>query len=82
MNELMDREQLELLYSMLGHKILSGDEDALEYLYVSAWRESPALLRIISLLQQNLTASDIAKAEDGRYSTKFYQNSFGQYLYL
>lgn len=72
MNELMDREQLELLYSMLGHKILSGDEDALEYLYVSAWRESPALLRIISLLQQNLTASDIAKAEDGRYSTKFY----------
>ncbi len=72
MNELMDRERLELLYSMLGHKILSGDEDALEYLYVRAWRESPALLRIISLLQQNLTASDIAKAEDGRYSTEFY----------
>ena len=72
MNELMDRERLELLYSMLGHKILSGDEDALEYLYVRAWRESPALLRIISLLQQNLTAGDIAKAEDGRYSTEFY----------
>lgn len=71
MNELMDRERLELLYSMLGHKILSGDEDALEYLYVRAWRESPALLRIISLLQQNLTANDIVKAEDGRYSTKF-----------
>lgn len=72
MNELMDREQLGLLYSMLGYKILSGDEEALEYLYVRAWRESPALLRLISLLQQNLTANDIAKAEDGRYSTKFY----------
>lgn len=72
MNELMDRERLELLYSMLGHKILSGDENALEYLYARAWRESPALLRIISLLQQNLTASDIVKAENGRYSTEFY----------
>lgn len=72
MNELMDREQLELLYSMLGHKILSGDEVTLKYLYGNAWREPPILLKTISLLQQNLTTNDIAKAEDGRYSTEFY----------
>ncbi|MDE7198245.1 MAG: hypothetical protein K2O15_05110, partial [Lachnospiraceae bacterium] len=62
----------ELLYSMLGYKILMGDEDALEHLYGNVWRESPVALRTISLLQQNLTANDIVKIEDGRYSDKFY----------
>lgn len=71
MNKLVDKEQTELLYSMLGYKILLGDEDALMYLYGNAWRESPVALRIISLLQENLTADDIAKAENGKYSTKF-----------
>lgn len=72
MYKLMGQEQIELLYSMLGYKILSGDKDALECLYGNVWRESPAALRTISLLQQNLTANDIVKAEDGRYSTEFY----------
>lgn len=60
----------EIMYSMLGYKIYSGDVKALKYLYGNVWRESPPNLRIISLLQQNITAGDILKAE--KYSTEFY----------
>lgn len=66
------KKQTEILYSVLGYKIFSGDVDALKYLYGNVWREILAILKIISLLQQNITANDILKAADEKYSTEFY----------
>lgn len=72
MNKLMDKGQIEILYSALGYKIFCGDVMALKYLYSNAWKESPAVLKVISLLQQNITANDIIKAEEEKYSKEFY----------
>lgn len=72
MIHLTDRKLVEMPYSILGFRIFSGDVYALRYLYGQVWKEMPVVLKIISLLQQNITANDIIKAADGKYSTEFY----------
>jgi hypothetical protein len=46
------------MYSYLGKKCLSGDVEALKYLYRNAWEENPVLIQTICELQFRLTSVD------------------------
>jgi hypothetical protein len=60
-----------VLYSYLGHRCLSGDVEALKFLYSNAWEEKPALIRTICELQLRLTSIDIKKDTSGIYNDEF-----------
>ena len=60
-----------VLYSYLGHRCLSGDVEALKFLYSNAWEEKPALIRTICELQLRLASVDIDKDTSGIYTTEF-----------
>lgn len=73
MSDMANIDQIEKAGSMLGHKILSGDVSALRLLYGNIWREEPPLIKMISQLQESITAVEIKRDTIGKY--------FSEYLY-
>lgn len=59
------------LYSYLGKLVLAGNVDAVKALYGYAWREHPALIKTITLLQECLTAVEIENDDGGVYCDEF-----------
>jgi hypothetical protein len=59
------------VYSYLGKKCLSGDVEALKFLYSNAWEENPALIQTICELQFRLTSVDFNKNTSYFYSDEF-----------
>lgn len=62
---------ISIVYSYLGQMVLSGDVEALKYLYGNAWQESPPLIRTISQLQCCLTAVEIENDTTNVYNDEF-----------
>lgn len=68
------RERIEhdnIVYSHLGQRVLVGDIAAVKYLYAQTWKECPALIRTISLLQLVLTAKEIEINAGKTYCPEF-----------
>lgn len=68
------RERIEhdnIVYSYLGQRVLLGDIAAVKYLYAQTWKECPALIRTISLLQLVLTAQEIEFDAGKTYCPEF-----------
>lgn len=63
--------QISAMCSYLGHKLLVGDVDAVKFIYGHIWEEDPALIKTISLLQENLTAVEIENDTNGIYCNEF-----------
>lgn len=59
------------LCSYLGSKVLSGDVEAVKHLYGTAWKEHPALIKTITLLQECLTLVEIEDDVNGIYCGEF-----------
>ena len=72
LGDLNDCSQIySVLYSYLGYQCLTGDVEALKFLYSNAWEEKPALIRTISELQLRLTPVDIEEDTSGNYTNEF-----------
>ena len=63
--------RISVMYSYLGQRCLSGDVNAVKFLYGRSWEESPPLIRTISQLQNCLTAVEIVDDTTGRYDNEF-----------
>lgn len=57
--------------SYLGQKVLAGNSEAVKKLYGYIGVENPALIKTISLLQENLTAVEIENDVTGFYNHEF-----------
>lgn len=62
--------RINVIYSYLGKLVLSGDTEAVKWLYGNVWKGSPPLINTVSLLQECLTASEIQK-DMRKYSSEF-----------
>lgn len=74
MNEFIAMEsvsQISAKYSYLGQKALAGDTEVVKFFYGNAWKEYPALIKTISLLQDNLTSVEIENDFNKIYSYQF-----------
>lgn len=60
-----------IVYSCLGRRVLLGDITAVKYLYGQIWKECPALIRTISLLQLVLTVGEIENDVGEIYCPEF-----------
>lgn len=59
------------LFSLLGSLVLAGNVDAVRFLFLNAWTESPPLLRTIRQLQLELAATEFQQDQVGKYSAEF-----------
>lgn len=59
------------LCSQLGYLVLSGNTEAVKFLYGYLWREHPALVRTISQLQDCLTSVEVEQYADNIYCPEF-----------
>lgn len=57
--------------SLLGHAIIQGDVEILKNIYGIVWRENPAIIEIISSLQNCITSSEIEADHSGIYNSEF-----------
>ena len=71
MNDMEIIERIKMAGSLLGYRILSGDVNALSSLYGSIWQENPPLIKIVSQLQESITADEIRKDTTGKYSPEY-----------
>lgn len=60
-----------ILFGLLGSLVLAGNVDAVKFLYLNAWTESPPLLRTIRQLQLELTTVEFDQGRAGKYSDEF-----------
>lgn len=70
-NDMANIDQIKKAGSMLGHKILSGDISALKLLYSNIWQENPPLIKLVSQLQEVITAHEIWSNIIGKDSPEF-----------
>lgn len=59
------------LGSWVGHKIINGNVEALKNIYGIVWRENPAIIEMISLLQNCVTSVEINDDYNGIYNPEF-----------
>ena len=71
MNDMEKFEQIKMAGSLLGHRILSGDVNALRSLYANIWCENPPLIKLVSQLQESITSYEIRKDTIGKYSPEY-----------
>lgn len=57
--------------SCLGKKVLAGDSEAVKKLYGHVSEDNPAVIKTISLLQDNITAVEIENDVTGVYNDEF-----------
>lgn len=65
-----ENSRVNVIYSYLGRQILSGNTEAVKWIYGNAWKESPPLIETVRMLQECLTSSEIQK-NIGKYNNKF-----------
>lgn len=64
-------QKISVLFTILGQRCLSGDVEALKFLYKNAWREDPPYMKTIYELQSSLTSVDIKNDTKGIYNNEF-----------
>lgn len=63
--------KINIVCSYIGYLILNGNVEAIKFLYGTAWREHPALIKTIDHLQGYLTSVEIVNDTNGLYSMEF-----------
>lgn len=66
-----DISKISMMCSFIGYLILSGNVSAVKFLYGTAWREHPALIKTIDELQRHLTTAEILGDTRGIYGMEF-----------
>lgn len=59
------------LCSWVGSEIINGNVEAIKSIYGTVWRENPAIIEMISLLQECITSAEIADDHSGIYNHEF-----------
>lgn len=66
-----DISKISMMCSFIGYLILGGNVSAVKFLYGTAWREHPALIKTIDELQRHLTTAEILGDTRGIYGMEF-----------
>ncbi len=57
--------------SWLGYGIIQGNVEILKMIYGTLWQENPAIIEMVSLLQDNITSVEIENDHSGVYDSEF-----------
>jgi len=63
--------QISAAYSCLGSRCISGDVNALKFLYANLCKEHPALIATVTQLQYCMTSAELENADPNIFSSEF-----------